>query len=417
MHNTWLIAKREYLERIRTKAFIVATILIPTLMGGGVFGIAYIAAKSKSSSHIVIVSTQQSLATDLQNELEHGRESRMIVDVLQPGPETRSLLDAKLRERSREKGIDGYLWITPPASAAPDARPTFDYTARSSADIVTTAALTSSLRVVLLREQLARRGIDATTVGSLMAPVVVNTIDAGGQRGNTRNSLYVAYVLFFLMYMVVLLYGMNVARSIIEEKTSRVFEVLLSTIRPSEMLAGKILGVGSVGLTQVAVWMFVAFIATASPLAAHFAAAAAISISATQILFFIVYFVLGFLLYSSVAAALGAMTNSEQELQQLNMFLMLPLFFCMLMLPVVISNPNSALARLVSLIPFCTPLLMNFRVSLSMPQPWEIALSIALMIATIFAVLWIASRIYRVGILMYGKKPNLSELLRWLKYS
>jgi ABC-2 type transport system permease protein len=417
MHNIWLIAKREYFERIRTKAFIVATILIPTLMGGGVFGIAYIAAKSKSSSHITIVSTQQPLATDLQNELEHGQNSQMLVDVVQPTPETRSLLDAKLREKSREKGIDGYLWITPPTSADPDARPTFDYTARSSADIVTSSVLTSSLRVVLLREQLARRGIETTTVDSLMAPVVVNTVDADGQHGSSRNSFYMAYVLFFLMYMVVLLYGMNVARSIIEEKTSRVFEVLLSTIRPSEMLAGKILGVGSVGLTQVAVWMIAAFLATASPLASHLSAAAAISISAAQIAFFIIYFVLGFLLYSSVAAALGAMTNSEQELQQLNMFLMLPLFFCMLMLPVVISNPNSVLARIVSLIPFCTPLLMNFRVSLSMPQPWEIALSIVLMIATIFAVLWIASRIYRVGILMYGKKPNLPELLRWLKYS
>jgi ABC-2 type transport system permease protein len=127
--------------------------------------------------------------------------------------------------------------------------------------------------------------------------------------------------------------------------------------------------------------------------------------------------VLGFVLYSSVAAALGAMTNSEQELQQLNMFLMMPLFFCMLMLPLVISNPNSPLARITSLIPFCTPLLMNFRVSLSMPQPWEIGLSVVLMIATIFAVLWVASRIYRVGILMYGKKPNLPEILLWLKYS
>jgi ABC-2 type transport system permease protein len=417
MHNIWLIAKREYLERIRTKAFIVATILIPTLMGGGVFGIAYIAAKSKSSSHITIVSTQQPLAADLQNELEHGQDSQMVVDVVQPTPETRSLLDAKLREKSREKGIDGYLWITPSTSADPDARPTFDYTARSSADIVTSSVLTNSLRVVLLREQLARRGIQTTTIGSLMSPVVVNTVDAGGQHGSSRNSFYVAYVLFFLMYMVVLLYGMNVARSIIEEKTSRVFEVLLSTIRPSEMLAGKILGVGSVGLTQVAVWMIAAFLATASPLASHLSATAAISISAAQITFFIVYFVLGFLLYSSVAAALGAMTNSEQELQQLNMFLMLPLFFCMLMLPVVISNPNSVLARIVSLIPFCTPLLMNFRVSLSMPQPWEIGLSIVLMIATIFAVLGIASRIYRVGILMYGKKPNLPELFRWLKYS
>jgi ABC-2 type transport system permease protein len=416
MHNVWLIAKREYLERIRTKAFLIATILIPTLMGGGIFGMAYIAGKSKSSSHIAIVSTQQPLAADLQNALEHGKDSQMTVDLIQPTPETRSQLDAKLHEKSRENGIDGYLWITP--ASDPAARPTFDYTARSSADIVTHEVITASLRDVLLKEQLARRGIEPTAVDSLMQPVTVNVIDAGGQHGSSRNSFYVAYVLFFLMYMVVLLYGMNVARSIIEEKTSRIFEVMLATIRPEEMLAGKILGVGSVGLTQVGVWMIAAFLATASPLAAHLAGTnAAISISLTQIVFFVVYFVLGFLLYSSVAAALGAMTNSEQELQQLNMFLMLPLFFCMLMLPLVISNPNSILARLVSLIPFCTPLLMNFRVSLSMPQPWEIGLSIALMIASIFAVLWVASRIYRVGILMYGKKPNLPELVRWFKYS
>jgi ABC-2 type transport system permease protein len=418
MHNILLIAKREYLERIRTKAFIIATVLIPTLMAGGIFGTAYIADKSKSTSHIAVVSSQQPLATDLQNELEHGKDSSMVVDVVQPSPEIRSQLDAKLHEKSSEKGIDGYLWITPAASVDPTARPTFDYTARSSADIATSSTITDALRTVLLREQLATRGIAADRIDSLMAPVEVNTIDAGGQHGSSRNSFYVAYVFFLLMYMVVLLYGMNVARSIIEEKNSRVFEVLLSTIRAQEILAGKIVGVGGVGLTQVVVWMIAAFVVTATPLVAHVAGTtAAVSISAAQSIFFIIYFVLGFVLYSSVAAALGAMTNSEQELQQLNMLLMMPLFFCILMLPVVISNPNSLLARLVSLIPFCTPLLMNFRVSLSMPQPWELALSIVLMIATIYAVLWVASRIYRVGILMYGKKPNLPEILRWLKYS
>jgi ABC-2 type transport system permease protein len=418
MHNILLIAKREYLERIRTKAFIVATILIPTLMAGGIFGTAYIADKSKSSSHIAIVSAQQPLTSDLQNELEHGKDSSMVVDAVQPTPQIRSTLDAQLNEKSREKGIDGYLWITPATSADPAARPTFDYIARSSADIATSSTITDALRTVLLREQLANRGMAADRIDSLMAPVEVNTIDAGGQHGSSRNSFYVAYVFFLLMYMVVLLYGMNVARSIIEEKNSRVFEVLLSTIRSEEILAGKIMGVGGVGLTQVVVWMIAAFAVSATPLVAHVAGTtAAVSISAAQGIYFIVYFVLGFVLYSSVAAALGAMTNSEQELQQLNMLLMMPLFFCILMLPVVISNPNSLVARLVSLIPFCTPLLMNFRVSLSMPQPWEIALSVVLMIATIYAVLWVASRIYRVGILMYGKKPNLPEILRWLKYS
>jgi ABC-2 type transport system permease protein len=214
------------------------------------------------------------------------------------------------------------------------------------------------------------------------------------------------------MYMVVLLYGMNVARSIIEEKTSRVFEVLLATIKPDELLAGKILGVGAVGLTQVAIWM-----AAVGLIAARLGATSGVQISVPQVVYFIVYFALGYALYSSVAAALGAMTNSEQELQQLNMFLMMPLFFSMLMLMPIVTNPNSLMSRIVSQIPFCAPLLMDLRISISMPQWWEIALSIGLILVTIYAVLWVSSRIYRVGILMYGKKPNLPEILRWLKYS
>jgi ABC-2 type transport system permease protein len=245
-----------------------------------------------------------------------------------------------------------------------------------------------------------------------MAPVTLNIIGKNGERGNSKSSFYVAYVLFFLMYMVVLLYGMNVARSIIEEKTSRVFEVLLATITPDELLAGKILGVGAVGLTQVGIWMIAAGL-----LAARAGAMSGISLSVAQVVFFIVYFALGYALYSSVAAALGAMTNSEQELQQLNMFMMMPLFLCMGMLVPIVTNPNSMLSRIVSEIPFCAPLLMELRISISMPQPWEIALSIGLILVTIYAVLWISSRIYRVGILMYGKKPNLPEILRWLKYS
>ena len=135
------------------------------------------------------------------------------------------------------------------------------------------------------------------------------------------------------MYMVVLIYGMNVARSIIEEKTSRIFEVMLATIKPEELLAGKILGVGAVGLTQVGIW-----ITAAALFAAQAGKMSGISISPAQAIFFVIYFALGYTLYSSLAAALGAMTNSEQELQQLNMFLMMPLFFCMLMLVPVITN-------------------------------------------------------------------------------
>jgi len=405
LNNIWLIAKREYTERIRTRAFLVATILIPTLMGGGIFAVANIASKSKTTSHIAILATQPQPAADLKHELENGKDTRMTVDRVAAGT-PRATLDQEIAD----KVLDGYLVITPAPSATQ--RPIFDFVPRSSADIATSSSIKDALTTVLIRESLAARGVADADSRALMAPVTVNVIEKNGKHGDSRSSFLVAYVLFFLMYMVVLLYGMNVARSIIEEKTSRVFEVLLATIKPDELLAGKILGVGAVGLTQVGIWMI-----AVGAFAAQAGAMSGVSLSATQAIFFIIYFALGYALYSSVAAALGAMTNSEQELQQLNMFLMMPLFFCMLMLVPVINSPNSTLARVVSQIPFCAPLLMNLRISISMPQPWEIGLSIAIILVTIYAVLWVSSRIYRIGILMYGKKPNLPEILRWLKYS
>lgn len=405
MHNVWLIAKREYTERIRTKAFLIATILIPTIMGGGIFGMVSLASKQKTSSHIAIVASTPQPAADLKQDLETGKDSNMKVDVVAPVANIRSTLDREIKD----KQLDGYLVISSPT---PGVGPTYDFKPRSSADIATSGAISDSLHRVLSREYLAAHGISGVEAAAVMDEPTINIIDPTGQRGNSRKAFYVAYTLFFLMYMVVLLYGMNVARSIIEEKTSRIFEVLLATIKPEELLAGKILGVGAVGLTQVAVWMLAAAV-----LAAQAGAMSGISISATQVVFFLIYFVLGYALYSSIAAALGSMTNSEQELQQLNLFLMMPLFFCMLMLGPLIQNPSSTLSRIVSQIPFCAPLLMNFRISLAMPHPWEIALSIALILLTTAATLWVSARIYRVGILMYGKKPNLPEILRWLKYS
>jgi ABC-2 type transport system permease protein len=405
MHNIWLIAKREYTERIKTKGFLIATILIPLLMGGAVFGVTALASRSKTTSHIAVIASEPQPAADLKAELENGKDSKMTVDIL-PASASHAVLDHEIEN----KQLDGYLVIKPATSAG--ARPTFDFTPRSTADIATSSAIEEALRSVLTREYLQGRGISNGETAALMAPVTVNILGKNGEHGNSKSSFYVAYVLFLLMYMVVLLYGMNVARSIIEEKTSRVFEVLLATIRPDELLAGKILGVGAVGLTQVGIWM-----AAAGLLAARAGAMSGVSLSISQAVFFVVYFALGYALYSSVAAALGAMTNSEQELQQLNMFMMMPLFFSLLMLQPIVTNPNSLMSRIVSQIPFCSPLLMDLRISISMPPPWEIALSIGLILLTIYAVLWVSSRIYRVGILMYGKKPNLPEILRWLKYS
>jgi ABC-2 type transport system permease protein len=407
LHNTWLIAKREYLERVRTKAFLIATVLIPILMGGFVFASGYLGTKTKSIAHVAVVSADPQFTADLKSLLETGKRSHMTVDTYTPSPATRTALDEDLKNKN---GITGYLWVTP--SPAAGKRPAFAYVARSAGDATTVNILNNSIQTALTREELTRTGVASKDIDNLLAPVDIDT----SATGNSKAAYSAALVLFLLMYMVIMLYGMNTARSIIEEKTSRVFEVLLATIRPDEMLAGKMIGVGSVGITQVGVWMITA-LAIGTFFLMRLPAGAHPIISLTQIFFFIAFFLFGFLLYSSIAAALGAMTNSEQELQQLNLFLVLPLASCMLMLVPIIKDPDSTLSRVVSLIPFCSPLLMNFRVSIGNPRPWEIWLSFLLMGVTICTILWVASRIYRVGILMYGKKPNLPEILRWLKYS
>lgn len=411
--NIFLIAKREYLERVRTKSFLVTTMLIPLLMGGGILFSVVKSRHSKAASHIAVVAADTDLALALQDELEHGKDSAMQVDVISPptGNTRQAVVD-----ETAEKQIDGFVWID-----VNQGKPKATYTSISTADISTMQTIESALRRAIVREGMQRKGVDAGEIKLMMAPVDLETetIRNGEiSKSDTMTAFFGAYVLFFLMYMAVMLHGMNVARSIIEEKTSRVFEVMLATVQPQEMMAGKLLGVGSVGLTQIGIWVLAALGLSAAPMASAVGAGAIhISFSAGQIIAFIGYFVMGFLLYSGMAAAIGAMVNSEQELQQFNMVIALPMAVCMFVLVPVISNPNSPFSRIVSLIPTCTPLIMYLRIAISNPPWYDIAASVVILLATIYGVLWLTARIYRVGILMYGKRPTLPEILKWLKYS
>ena len=431
MRNVWLIAGREYFERIRTRGFMITTIMIPVIMGGFIFGSSFLGSRTAPDIHIAVVSSDTQLALDLQAELERQQQQKemkdadeksatsssqkkrpnIIVDAIDPGPTTRTRLDKDLDSGD----VDGYLWITP--AAATGARPTFVYTPRSNGERATKNLLATALNTVLIREQLTHRGIVASDAESMLQPVQI-VASTGPKRDDHESAEISVSVLFFVMYLVIMLYGMNVARSIIEEKTSRIFEVMLATIRPEAMMAGKIIGVGAVGLTQVGIWLAAALMLAGASVAVHLGGDTIhVSLTVTQIVFFFVYFILGYLFYASIAAALGAMTNSEQELQQLNMFLVLPLLFCFFMLGTLISAPDSTLARVLALVPPFTPLMMYFRVSLGEPKAWEVILSLVLTSASIVGIVWVTSRIYRIGVLMYGKRPNIPEILRWLKYS
>jgi ABC-2 type transport system permease protein len=423
--RVWIIARREYFERIRTRGFIVTTILIPMLMGCFIVGSVFLGSKTVPDQQIAVVSSDTDLVLDLQSELERQqqqkddaaasttmhRSSRIRIDTMNPGPKVRSNLNAELETGD----LDGYLWITPAAS--PDGRAAFAFTSKSGKDSAIRDTLASALDQVLIREQLAHRGVVANEMDAMLQPVKITSAQSGHHLDH-QSALISVSILFFIMYLVIMLYGMNVARSIIEEKTSRIFEVLLSIVRPEAMMAGKIIGVGAVGLTQVGIWLGVALLLAASSSSIHMGSNTLhISLTTTQVVFFLIFFVLGYLFYSSIAAALGAMTNSEQELQQLNMFLMLPLLVCFFMLGPLVTAPDSTLARILALIPPFTPLIMYMRVSLGHPTTWEIALSLVMLSASIYGLIWITSRIYRVGVLMYGKRPTIPEILRWLKYT
>ena len=409
LHNTWLIAKREYVERIRAKSFIIMTVLIPTLMGGLTFAMSYATGKNKQDVTIAIVTQDSRFGLDMQNELATHKHPKITADVISPaGPDTRTVLDGELKSKT----LDGYLWVTPPAAG--HASPTFEWKTQSKGYLNTQNEMGESIRTVLTQEGLAHSGMGSADVAALMQPIDLDDSASKGDSSDTAKAS--AFGLFFIMYFVILFYGMNVARSIIEEKTSRIFEVLLATIKPEEMMAGKVLGVGAVGLTQVGIWLLGA-IALSFPGLISLGSDFSFKLSAAQMIFFVTFFLLGYILYSGMAAALGAMTSSEQELQQMNIFLMLPLIACSGVVFQVVSDPDGMLAKVFSFIPFCTPLIMYVRIAVHQPPWYEIAASLLGLVVTILAILWFAARVYRVGILMYGKKPNLPELLRWLRYS
>jgi len=427
MRNVWIIAHREYMERIRTRGFLITTVMIPLVIAGFAFGSTFLAARANTNLHIAVVSNDPQLAGELRDELERqqaqssgstektstpaamaSKPMKITVDGVLPSLKAKQSLEHDL-DAGR---LDGYLWVS-----GENARQTYSFTPRRSNMRAVEGALASALEKILLRGQLEQRGVAAGEANRLLEPVTIDET-ARPQHEDAEAAELCVSILFFVMYLVIMLYGMNVARSIIEEKTSRIFEVMLATIRPEALMAGKIIGVGAVGLTQVGIWLGMLLVLAASSVAIHLGGDTLhIALTGPQVLFFFVYFILGYLLYSAIAAALGAITNSEQELQQMNMFLVLPLLSCFALLGTLMATPDNTLARVLALVPLFTPLLMYFRVSVGHPAAWEVALSIVLTSATICGIVWVTSRIYRIGVLMYGKRPNFAEIRRWIRYS
>jgi ABC-2 type transport system permease protein len=425
MHEALLIAKREYLERVRSKAFRISTVLIP-LAFAAIIGIGALSGKLNGGpKHIVVLSNDADFASGVRDELMGApesrgasakRESELLIDV--KAPATESDLQPLVAE-IENKQIDGYLWLkVDPAKAQPEAT----YASRGSADFIGNGRMQDAIGHALVRRTLLRRGVKAAGVDDLLKEVELKTqtVKHGEvTSSDAGKSFWGGYVMAFLLYFAVVFYGMNVAQSVVAEKTSRVFEVLLSSARPQALMTGKLLGVGAAGLTQMAIWIAAVLILSASSLGTALGEGglAAYGVTPLKLIFFFLYFLLGFLFYSALSAGFGASVSQESEVQQFSMIIVMPQLVGLMLTVYILSNPNALFVVLLSLFPPCTPIVMCLRLSAQTPPWWQLALSLVLMVAAIWGVLWVASRIYRVGILMYGKRPTLPEMMRWMRYS
>jgi ABC-2 type transport system permease protein len=434
MRNIWLVTQREYLERVRQRSFIVLTLLLPAIMIGAFMIPAKLSSmkSSKMQRLVVVTSTAQFGEIVREQLLDSGKpqdatkekeKEEKDLDEDKPGRGYAVELDSNateternaLRNRVTAGEIDGYLWLSDDAVAARKV----NYYGREASGFMEKSWLSGQLDRAILLQELAQKGVGASQADELLKPVKLETmrIEGGKEtKANDKGMFFAIFAMVMLLYTAVIFYGVSVMRAVLEEKNSRVMEVLLSSATSTELMAGKLIGVGAVGLTQIGIWIVMAAVYALPALAAN-ASTGEIHISSLTLAAFALFFLLGYLLFSSIYAAIGAVITSEQEGQQLQFIIVLPLIISVFMMGPVMRAPDAPIAVWSSMVPFFSPVLMYLRIAVQPPPVWQIALSLALLVATIAGILILCARIYRIGILMYGKRATLPEIVKWLKYA
>ncbi|HEY7180893.1 MAG TPA: ABC transporter permease [Blastocatellia bacterium] len=413
------VIKREYLTRVRSKGFIIGTILSPLIMSSFIV-VPFLIGRSARQENYQIVALDQSgdakLFERLTLALSPTKPGQPRYELLREEIGSQEQLDARrqaLSKRIADKQLDGYLILPPDALRQEEIK----FYAKNSTDFANRGQLQGALRNAISDRRMALAGLDAERIHNLMRTVDLTVVNARGESEGGR--VMVAFILVIFIYITVLLYGMTVMRGVIEEKQSRIIEVLLASVRPFDLLLGKVLGIGLVGLTQYAVWAVsgLALSAVAAGGAIMVAGFDMPKIPVSLMIFFITYYLLGYFLYAALYAMIGAMVSSEDDGQQLVLPVTMTFALSFIISTMALQNPNGLAVTILSLIPFFGPSLMFLRIALGAAPAWQIATSIILFVLTIVAVTWIAAKIYRVGVLMYGKRPTLPDLARWLKYS
>ena len=437
LDNIVVVAKREYLQRVRTKGFWIGTLLIPLFIAVVTLLPALLMLVSTTSQTIVVVDETGRLGQDFAEransrtgEPDKGARKRgLIVDEserarfevkVEPLAADRERQRADLNRRVLDETIDAWVWIGPQVLQGGKA----EYHARSVSNLFTQNALEDELSAIVKRVRLTEAGLDPDRIGEMTQPVKLDTIrvsEGGSRAEGGAGGMIFAILLFMMLYMMMFVWGQQVMNSVLEEKGSRVIEVLISTIRPFELLMGKLSGTCLAGLTQLGIWLITMVVLTAPQVLSSIGTMPKeLSIPAVTPLMalnFLLFFVLGFFAFSTIYAAIGAAFNNLQEAQQVAGIPVLFLIIPVLVMYPVINDPSSTMAVVMSLIPLFTPLMMPLRMTAQMPPAWQILLAYALTLGFIVVMVWFCARIYRIGILMYGKKPTIQEIWRWMRYA
>ncbi|TQO36033.1 ABC-2 type transport system permease protein [Arenibacter algicola] len=440
-----LIIKREYLAKVRNKSFVVMTFLSPILMVGMVVLIVYLTKINDNEIRTIgILNESNYFSTDFQ-----GTESTSFVKFKD--------IDLQAAKDSIQKmGFYGLLYIPNEQDLEQVASRSFFY----SKDAPGSSILDNLENVFeerLRMQRLQELGVSVSDFESVGNNFEMKTATFAGEqnlKGITEIKAFIGGAFGYLIMMFIIIYGGFVMRSVIEEKTTRIIEVIISSVKPFQLMLGKIIGTSLAGVTQFAIWIISAFLmfgvlilvfdidpsalnsgASNTPGLIGGAAYVAASDSAMQlyanelfripwimlICFFVIYFVLGYLIYSSIYAAIGAAVDNETDTQQFIFPIILPLMLAIYVgFFSVFNNPHGPIAVGFSLFPLTSPIVMLMRLPGGIGEGgvpiWEVVVSILLLIITFIGIVWLAAKIYRVGILMYGKKPSYRDLLKWLKY-
>jgi ABC-2 type transport system permease protein len=419
MNKTFLIIQREFLTRVRKKTFIISTLLFPLLYLGLIFGTSYIGAKSSTQLKIAVVDSSGKFTPQKIAEANETSKSNTLT-LVKDDPK-------KLSENFEAQGYDGYVVI--PAHILVDKTPG-NISVKSNRTLGAIPEVQAKLNNIWNDIKYEELGIDVQKREALTGSHLnVSAENLKDKNADGTNAMIIGYAAGFLVYFILLIYGSQVMMGVMEEKTNRIAEVMVSSVKPFQLMLGKIVGIALVALTQFLLWVaFVFIIFNVSKAAVDANPSMGQMVEGAQKVFtsvnmglvltlFAFYFLSGFFFYSSIYAAVGSAVNEDvREAQSLSFPITLIIIFAIFMLTIAMKDPTSPIAVWTSIIPFTSPIVMMARVAYGVPGTvpyWQLGLSMALLVASFLFMVWFAGKIYRTGILMYGKKPTWKEMIRW----